>query len=615
MRRVHALALVPILGCAVLAACSSHSKPSPAQTAAQRFLDALGRGDVTAASAATSDPNAAADPISSSLRAMGNPTGSLRVTSVHGDTAMYSASWKLPGTPTPWTYQGTLALAQHDDSWTVTWAPNDIHPGLRAGEHLLARRTQPPRAALEDAAGRPLFAETPVVYVGIEPKLVKNLASLAATLARTLHISAADIAASVKAAPSKDAFVDVITLRQSAYQKVRAIIHPLPGTVFKTGTELLAPTSRFAQPLLGHVGPATADTVKASSGRIQVGDQAGIDGLQQVFDAQLSGTPAIAVYAADADGRPGRRLDTVGAPKPGRPVQLTLDRTVQTAADNALQSVPQAAAIVALQASTGRILAVANSASTPGDIALAGQYPPGSTYKIVTATAALAGRKLTANTPEACPATKTVDGRVFVNEDKFSLGTVSLRTAFAMSCNTTFMTLGMTLPPTALATAGRQLGLGEDWKLPVESFSGSLPTPTQPTEQAAEAIGQGKILASPLAMAEVAGTAQTGRPIAPSLVVGQQAQPGPALPAAVTATLHDMMRATVTSGRATDLNDLPGQVAGKTGTAEYDNSVPPRSHGWFAGYRGDLAFAVFVYDGQTSKVAVAITRRFLAAVP
>ena len=72
------------------------------------------------------------------------------------------------------------------------------------------------------------------------------------------------------------------------------------------------------------------------------------------------------------------------------------------------------------------------------------------------------------------------------------------------------------------------------------------------------------------------------------------------------------MGATVTSGRATELADPPGDVAGKTGTAEYGTATPPRSHGWFAGYRGDLAFAVFVYDGQTSKVAVAITHMFLA---
>jgi hypothetical protein len=130
---------------------------------------------------------------------------------------------------------------------------------------------------------------------------------------------------------------------------VRPIIHPLPGTVFRTGTELLGPTSRFAQPLLGHVGPATADIVKASAGRVGDGDQTGLDGLQRVFDAQLAGTQGVDIYAADADGTPVRKLAGLGTPKPGNPVQLTLDRGVQTAADAALTSVPQSAAIVALR--------------------------------------------------------------------------------------------------------------------------------------------------------------------------------------------------------------------------------------------------------------------------
>jgi cell division protein FtsI/penicillin-binding protein 2 len=183
----------------------------------------------------------------------------------------------------------------------------------------------------------------------------------------------------------------VITLRKPVYEAVRGVIHPLPGTVFRTGTELLGSSSRFAQPLLGHVGTATADIVKASAGRVGDGDQTGLDGLQRVFDAQLAGKPGIDIYTADADGTPVHTVATLGAPKPGKPVQLTLDRAVQTAADHALSRVPQSAAIVALQPATGRILAVANSASTPGDIALAGQYPPGSSYKIVTAVAALAG--------------------------------------------------------------------------------------------------------------------------------------------------------------------------------------------------------------------------------
>ncbi len=528
----------------------------------------------------------------------------------------FAASWTIAGAAAPWTYTGSLAMAKRGGDWKVVWSPADLAPQLRTGEHLALKRSLPPRAALLDSSGRALMVPTPVVNVGIRPSFVKDLASLAAALTRALHqygVATKDIVASVRGA-KPDAFVPVITLRKPAYDAVRAKIHSLPGTVFTTDSDLLGPTSRFAQPLLGQVGPATKEIIDDSSGRVRDGDATGLGGLQRVFDKQLSGTAGVDVYAADADGTLRAKLGSAGAPQAGKPVKLTLDRAAQSAADSALASVSKPAAIVALQPSTGRILAAANSESTPGDIALAGQYPPGSTYKIVTATAVLADGTLTPDTPQACPATKTVDGRVFVNENKFDLGTVPLRRAFAMSCNTTFMTLGLRLPSNALPAAAQRLGLGGKWQLPVESFSGSSPVATGQTEKAADTIGQGRVLVSPLAMAEVAGAAQSGRPVAPSLIDGEQSQPGAPLPSAITADLHDLMRAVVTSGRATALDDLPGDVAGKTGTAEYGTATPPRSHGWFAGYRGDLAFAVFVYDGQTSNVAVAITHTFLASL-
>jgi cell division protein FtsI/penicillin-binding protein 2 len=618
VRRVYAIAVVTMLGCGLLAACDSHSKDSPQQTAAQQFLDKLGQGDAAAAAAATTDQAAADDLIASSMKGLGNPTGKLHVTSMDGSTAKFSASWSLAGQSAPWTYDGSLQLAKTGDTWRVEWTPSDLNPGLGAGQHLLARRVQPARADLQDSAGQALFTPTPVVYVGIEPKFVKNLPSLAATLASTLHIDAKEIVSSVNAAPSRDAFVDVITLRKPAYLKVRATIHDLPGTVFNTGTELLAPTSRFAQPLLGHVGPATDEIAKASAGRIQAGDQTGLDGLQQVFDKQLAGTPGVDVYAADADGKPGRKLGSVSAPKPGTPVQLTLDREVQNAADAALADVTKQAAIVAVQPSTGRILAVANSASTQGDIALAGQYPPGSTSKIVTATAALEQGKVTPDSQQTCPTSATAGGFPIHNNDGENFpSTLTLRKAFAMSCDTTFVQLTLELPAGSLNRAATQLGIGATWHLPVDSFSGSVPAGPTEGELGQDSIGQGKMLQSPLGAAAVAGAVQSGRPVAPSLVVGQQAKPGPALPAATTKALQELMRSVITDpdGSGHALADLPGAaVSGKTGTAQYtpDNK---HAHAWFAGYRGDVAFGVFVYGGESSKdFGVPITRAFLAGL-
>ena len=139
------------------------------------------------------------------------------------------------------------------------------------------------------------------------------------------------------------------------------------------------------------------------------------------------------------------------------------------------------------------------------------------------------------------------------------------------------------------------------------------------TGKAADAIGQGRGEVSPLAMALVAAAGAKGGGVTPTLLAGQAdptGTPPPGPPAAVLPTLRDMMRAVVTEGTAQALARLPGEpVAGKTGTAEYGTAVPPRSHAWFAGYRGDLAFAVLVDDGQSSRTtAVPVAGAFLSAL-
>ncbi|MCW2526050.1 MAG: pbpA [Pseudonocardiales bacterium] len=617
------LAVILLVG--ALTACTSAKKTPPEQVAAQAFLDAFGAGKTADAAAKTSDAAAATTTIGTSLAGLGSgAVGTLKVTTLSGRsktaaTAAYSASWKLPSTTTAWKYDGSLPLVKQGDSWVVTWSPADVFPQLAADSHLEAVRVQPTRADLRDSAGTALFTPTEVVVVGIQPALVTDVNALAATLASVLQVSAADIVASVAAAKPTD-FVTVVTLRRPAYDLVKDRIHELPGTVFRSETRLLGPSARFAQPLLGSVGPATKEIIDNSGGRIQVGDQVGLSGLQEAYDKQLGGTAGVDIMSvADADSTKTTKLASVTAPVAGTPVQLTLNGAAQQAADDALTAVPEAASVVAVQPSTGRIVAVANSAAATDNIAMNGQFPAGSTFKIATYTALFTTQPaLTPATTTDCPGTTTVDGRVFENEDKFAEGTIPISAAFAYSCNTSAINYGIALPSGALAAAAGQLGIGAKWTLPVDAFSGSIPASATGTEAAAEAIGQGKVLVSPLAMALVAGAAATGKAVTPTLTADQAGTAGPAFPADLTAKLNTLMRATVAEsfGTAHALASLPGAVEGKTGTAEFGTDVPPKSHSWMVGTRGDLAFAVFVYGGERSSAnAVPIAKAFLTAFP
>lgn len=609
-----------LVGALVVAGCSNTE--SAQRQAGQAFLAAWAKGDIVDAAKATDDPATAQRVLQATGQALNSAAAELTpgaITTVKDATTMaFAASWTLEGQPNPWRYQGKLALAKgRDDQWRVHWQPQDVHPRLGAADTLVVNRTLPQRAPILDGAGQPLVTERDTVTVGVEPKLVANLDDLAAALASALRINATEVIKAVRQAKPTD-FVPVVTLREPDYRAVQAKIYDLPGTVFRTGTQLVGPSRHFAQPLLGQVGKPTAEALRQAGPGYLATDQIGLSGLQQVFNNQLAGTAGATIEIRDAQGATVAQVGQF-AGHPGTPLRTTLDTRVQQAAEGALSGVALNAAIVAVRPSTGEILAVANSDSAPFDIALAGQYPPGSTFKIVTASAVLSSGVAQPDTPVPCPGTVTIDGRTIPNENSFNLGTVSLTDAFARSCNTSFSLLSQKLPAGALDRAAAEYGFEAGWQLPVSSFSGSYTPAKDGAGQAANAFGQGTDLVSPLSEALMAATVAHGSTPAPVLVAGQPAtakQPPPSPPAAILAPLSSFMRAVITRGTATNLAGVPGAaVYGKTGTAEHGSTAPPKADSWFTGYQGDLAFAVLVDNGQTSGVpANPVAQRFLTAL-
>jgi cell division protein FtsI/penicillin-binding protein 2 len=377
---------------------------------------------------------------------------------------------------------------------------------------------------------------------------------------------------------------------------VRSELRPVPGVVLREGTRQLAPTAAFARALLGSVGPATAEVVEQSRGTVRADQTVGLSGLQRQYEDRLAGTPGLEVEAVE--GEAVRTLSST-PPVAGTPLQLTLDPAVQTAADTALATAPQGkgAALVVVQPSTGDVLAVANAGPDgPGvDRALTGRYPPGSTFKTASALALLrAGLRVDEVVP--CPATLSVEGKAFKNAEDEVLGDQPFSVDFAHSCNTAFVGSADRVSSDQLAAAARDLGL-RAYDLELDAYGADVPVTGDAVQHAAQVIGQGEVLASPLAVAVGAATVEAGRLRLPRLLAEAPAgQAGPELPEA--AALQALTRSVVTDGTGTAVRDVPGEpVRGKTGTAEYGTEVPPRTHAWFAGSSGDLAFAVLVEDG------------------
>jgi cell division protein FtsI/penicillin-binding protein 2 len=591
-----ALALGVLLG---TAGCGLFRDAGPEDTAAA-FLAAWSAGDDPAAAALTDDPARAGELLGATRRALDPESvvatlGQVR-TAADVATVAVDVTWHL-GRQRTWQYLGELELRPAPDTeegWRVHWAPTVVHPELAAGQRLARRTEEPSPAPVVDRVGAPLLAATPVVTVLLDRRATGDVPAVTGALAAALspfdaRITQASIAEGAARTPDGQAYT-VAVLRETDYAVVKNSIHHLPGVRFTTSERLLAPDAGFARHVLTGVRDEAAE--------------------------QLGGLPGWSVLVLDASGSAVRTL-AEQPPQSGSTVTVGMDRGMQAAAEDAVEPVVQQAMLVAVSVSTGDILAVAQNqaADAEGPLALTGRYPPGSTFKVATATAAMAEDGLTVDTPVPCPGTTVIGGRLVPNAGRFDLGTVPLRTAFARSCNTTFAQLAVQLEPGALPAAALQYGLGADYSVPgVVTITGSVPASAEQVLRAENGFGQGQVLATPFGVALAAAAVARGGPVVPQLIKDRPTEvlvPATAPAPAALEQLRSMMRAVVTEGTATQLAGL-GEVYGKTGTAEFTDDG--RAHGWFMGYRGDVALAVLVVDGASAAPAVQVAGRFLEAI-
>lgn len=585
----------------VLAGCGDDGPPEP-QTTATQFVDAINSGSADAAAALTTDPAAAAaaltglyDGLSAGGTVTATPTFAVESTSEEGGTVTLDATWRFSttsdgteepdGEPKQWQYDTTATASETDQGWRINWDPAILAPGLAADTTIRYTATDAlVTPKVYDRTGAELMSQQVVTLVNVDA--TADPAAVASYLGPIVpSITAQSIAGQQAGAQGNS--VTVVSLRQSDLDPIAAPLAAVPGVTLAPQTRLLTTDRALASPAL--------------------------TGVSELWQKQLDENKGWSIQSMKADGTVEQLTGIDASPAPD--IATTLDSALQLKAENALASLPQQAAIVALQPSTGNVLAVAqnSAADAEGPIALTGLYPPGSTFKTVTTSAALEAGTATPDTVLPCPGTENIEGRQIPNDDNFDLGDVPLHTAFAKSCNTTMGRLGVGLPADGLQQTALQYGLGVDYVTPgLTTVTGSVPLADTPAARVESAIGQGQVTASPFGMALVASSIAGGSLTPPTLVSGR---PGTAdttpkpVDAVVAEQVKTMMRETVTGGTATSLQDIPG-LLGKTGTAEFGPNNEG-AHGWFVGIQGDLAFAVFVAGGQSSAPALQAAGSFL----
>ncbi|BEP14893.1 penicillin-binding transpeptidase domain-containing protein [Acidothermaceae bacterium B102] len=631
--RVLATALLLCASVGVVSCGAPDPKPLPV---ADQFVAAITSGDYAAAAKLTAVPAATLGaPYQQLLTATKAVKVAISLGTLVEDSSKKHASAPFQTTVTPegyapWTWAGTLPLDRVGKAWQVQWTPSLVHPQLIAGETFKITTSfgTRVRAQVLGAGGQVLVGVGDVYAIGITPGKMTDPTGEIATLAALLKpqgVTVADLTAKYTAGLAHPAQkIPIISLRALDFAPIEPKLFALAGVPYSRVSASIAETPTFAHALLGRVSAVTAEELATLGAGYTATSQVGQSGVEKAYEARLAGTPDASVVLVGADGK------AVGAPLTtfpgvaGQPVTLTIDPKVQEAAETALGTVDSpvgdVTSLVAIKPSTGEVLAVANRPSSSSfDAGLEGRLPPGSTFKVVSSDGLLSAG-VTPDTPVPCVPSINVGGQLFHNFQGESVaGTVPFSQDFAISCNTAFISLSSKLSSGRLETAAADFGLGGSWQVGLNVNHGAVPAAKDAAELASATIGQGQLAMSPLDMAMVAATVDSGTWRAPSLVTTPApASPAPtpkALPAAVVTALQGLMRGVVTSGTgATAFKNFPGApVSGKTGTAETADKT--KTDAWFIGYRGDLAFAVVVQNGGIGGVVAApLAAKFLTAL-
>ena len=652
-RRIVALSITCLLGLP-LVACTGEEIPAP-DAAAQALIEGLRSGAVGGLpfrQETSADPNTLlAETLDPLLDAAGQEQPEVSQVTLaraepEGDEAAPRAtltlewSWPLGGdvvwtylTQTDLVYEAAPEGSEEPGQWQAHFGPGVLVAGLEPGERVGVEEVRPQRADILDGTGEPIVTQRDVYRIGIDKTRLpedawQEAAVDLATTVRDSGVADVDPAAYAERVVGKTgpkACVEILTVRAEETRLQAA--WGLPGVLVQPDTAALGPTPTFARPILGRAGEATAEIIEQSEGRVKQGDITGLSGLQKQYDAQLAGSAGVVVTADNPDDDVEPRPLFTQEAVDGTPLETTFDVSLQVRAEEALAGIGPPSAIVAIRPSTGEVLAAASGPGSQGlNTAMAGTYAPGSTFKVVDALA-FARRGITPETTVPCTPAITVDGREFRNVpgyDPSALGDVPFRTAFAHSCNTAMISQHEKVSQEELVAAATDLGLGVRSDAGAPAVYGAVPSDATPTQHAASLIGQDRIEVSPFTMARIAASIAAGKRVDPVLVrpappaatpegdgegeggagaaASPSASPSPGelpesrLTAEEAATLRSLMGSVVEQGSATLLQDVPGIVGAKTGTAQFGDGS--RQHTWMIAIAGDLAVAVFVEVGD-----------------
>lgn len=480
---------------------------------------------------------------------------------------------------------------------------------LAEGNRVSLRLIPPRRGWIVDRQGKPLALNQPDYRLELIPEAVTDLEATLAAVAKVLPLTPEDIDRIRSDVARQPKYMPVEIAHGLSWPTFAAInvnLPELPGVQPLPGFLRVYPGGDYFAHLLGYVGTPTPEQFAVTHDPLLIfpGYKIGKDGIERRADARLRGTPGARRVEVNARGRVIRDLDT-RPDIPGKTLRLTIDRDLQNYAARRLTD--NSASVVVLDCATGDVMCMVsmpaydpNAFSTRVTAKLwaelqaddhhplinksaQGLYPPGSTFKMMTALAVLGGG-ISADAACNCSGTYRLGNAQWHCWSHRGHGRVDLHRALPQSCDVYFYTFGRTVGVDAIAATAHKFGLGTKFDLPLPGQSaGIIPTtawklaryhkPWGIGETLNTAIGQGYIIANPLQLAVMAARLGSGNAVEPRLFADDPRPPAP--PLDIPVEHLDIVRAgmiAVVNGAGTAKSArlmVDGvQMAGKTGSAQ-----------------------------------------------
>lgn len=546
-RRFRVRAAIALAGVAALAigmgSCAVRERANGPEAVVEKFTELLDDQDYDAASRLTSYPNGASATLKQVFSGLNPGKADYELTqfiNLDGNTGLFSltADWNF-GENKTWKYDLQGTIRKLSLGWRISWEPSVVMPQLDSKRTVkLVRTYAEPPPKVNDIAGGPLMSQQTINVIKLDPTKTGDPVGSSNALADAIEpvaplITGDSLLQQLSASQGKP--IVAVNLRDPDFEILEPRMAGIPGVVMEKQPRLISADRRVWSPMLDALRKVWQDNRDTRAGwGVQLFEQDG------TFVTQLAG----------AQGPPGPDIPS------------TMDQRLQRAAEDAVVSVGTPSSIVAIQPSSGAVVAVAQNsqASSHGSVAFTGLYPVGGMVELFKNVAAVVKNKAPQD--------------VSVND---------------------------------VSEAATMLGVGIDFKVPgLDEVSGRLPAGRG--EQVKQGGAGDALLASPWGMAIAAAAVAQGQTPKPMIEIGSpatvEAELGP-LPGNVTDKLRGMLR---------DASNSPELVSLRRYQDVNAFAATAGSGGWLIATMGDLAFAVHIDDVDSADATARMAARMLQAL-